>query len=162
MVPMNLAPVIVNALWTGLFACMLGVLLTAPRRNLAATFLCGSAGRLARDVLVGAGMSLSWATVVAAALIVLLGVTIARSHRVSPVVLISSALPLGASAAVFHTTVGLMRIPALRGEELSRATVALSSNMATAFTITLAIAMGLTIGIALVRVARRSSVWMES
>jgi uncharacterized membrane protein YjjB (DUF3815 family) len=151
-----------DAAWSGLFSAVLGVLLTAPRRHLTATFLCGLCGRLARDLLVTGGVPIAWATLLAAIVIVFVAVVGVRGHRVSPVVLVSSVLPLGASVAVFNTIVGLMRISALRGEALDAASVALSASLATAFTITLAIAMGLTAGIGFVRLLRRESTWVET
>jgi len=46
-----------------------------------------------------------------------------------------------------------------RGEELSGAAVALSANAGKAFTTSLAIALGLAVGTAVVRLFRREKVW---
>ncbi len=147
--------ILVNSLWAGLFAGGLGILLTAPPRYVVPSLLCGFAGRLARDLLMGVGVSQNWSTAVAAAVVVLVAVAVIERHRVSPVVLVSGILPLGAAVAMFNAIVGLMRVSSLTGEALSGASVALSANMGKAFTTSLAIALGLAAGMAIVRCFRR-------
>lgn len=149
----------IKSLWAGLFAAGMGILLTAPRRYLAPAFLCGFAGRLARDVLMYWGLSQNWSTVVAAAAIVLVAVAIIRGHEVSPVVTISGVLPLGAAVAMFNAILGLMKVSSLQGEALSEASIALSANTGKVFVTSLAIALGLAAGMAVVRVVRREKTW---
>jgi hypothetical protein len=77
---------------------------------------------------------------------------------VSPVVLITGVLPLGAAAAMFNAIIELMKLSSLKGEALSEASVALSANMGKVFITSLAIALGLGTGIAIVRFFRREEV----
>ena len=155
---MDLLAILMNSLWAGLFASGLGILLTAPPRYLVPTFLCGFAGRLARDVFMSWGMGQNWSTAVAAAMVVLIAVAIIRRHLESPVVLVSGVLPLGAAVAMFNAIVELMKVSSLKGEALSGASVALSANVGKVFTTSLAIALGLGAGIAIVRFFRREEV----
>lgn len=156
---MDLLKVLMNSLWAGLFAIDLGILLAAPPRQFVSAFFCGFAGRLTRDVSMSWGMSQNWSTVVGAAVVVLVAVAIIRRRAVSPVVLVSGVLPLGAAIAMFNAILELMKVSSLEGEALSRASVALSANIGKAFTTSLAIALGLAAGMAIVRLLRREEVW---
>ena len=158
---MDLLAILMNSLWAGLFAGGLGILLTAPPRYIAPAFLCGFAGRFARDVFMSWGMNQNWSTAVAAAVVVLVAVAVIRRHVVSPVVLISGVLPLGAAVAMFNAIIELMKVSSLKGEALSGASVALSANMGKVFTTSLAIALGLGAGMAIVRLFRREEVREE-
>jgi uncharacterized membrane protein YjjB (DUF3815 family) len=155
---MGLWAMLMNSLWAGLFAGGLGILLTAPSRYIVPTFLCALAGRLARDVFLNWGMGQNWATAVAAAVVVLVAVAIIRRPGVSPVVLVSGVLPLGAAVAMFNVILELMKVSSLKGEALSGASVALSANLGKVFTTSLAIALGLGAGMAIVRLFRREEV----
>ncbi len=147
--------IFMNSLWAGLFAGGQGILLTAPRRYVLSSFLCGFAGRFARDVFMSWGMSQNWSTAVAAAVVVLVGVAVIQRHVVSPVVVISGVLPLGAAVAMFNAIIDLMRVSSMKGEAISGASIALSANMGKVFTTSLAIALGLGAGIAIVRFLTR-------
>ncbi len=151
---LDITAILVNSLWAGLFAGSLGVLLTAPPRYVAPAFLCGFAGRFARDVFMGSGMSQNWATAVAAVVVVLLAMTVIRRDVESPVLSVSGVLPLGAAAAMFNAIVELLRVSSLKGEALSESSVALSANTGKAFTTSLAIALGLGAGTAIVQLLR--------
>ena len=157
---MNIAAIAQSALWAGLFSCGLGILFTSPPRQMARTFLCGLAARLTRDLLMGAGMSINWATVIAAAVLVLVAVAILREQIASPVVLFSGVIPLGAAVAMFRMIMGLVKVSTLQGDALSAASITLSADMGKVFTTTLAIAVGLGAGMAVVRLLRRESVWV--
>jgi len=155
---MDLWAILMNSLWAGLFASGLGILLTAPPRYLVPTFLCGFAGRLARNVFMSWGMGQNWSTAVGAAVVVLVAVAIIRRPGVSPVVLVSGVLPLGAAVAMFNAIVELMKVSSLKGEALSGASVALSANLGKVFATSLAIALGLGAGMAIVRLFRQEEV----
>jgi uncharacterized membrane protein YjjB (DUF3815 family) len=155
---MTLAPILVNSLWAALFSSGLGVILTSPPRALVACFLCGFAGRFVRDVATGWGLTHNWSTVIAATVVALLAMAIARHHRVSPVVLICGVLPLGASIAMFSMIVGLMKVASLKGDALIGASVALSADFGKAFTGTLAIALGLRAGMLIAQLLQREEV----
>jgi uncharacterized membrane protein YjjB (DUF3815 family) len=152
---MYLSALVTNSLWAALFAAGFGVILTTPARALIACFVCGFTGRCVRDVIMGWGLSQNWSTVIAAAAVVLVAVAIIRTHRISPVVLICGVLPLGAAVAMFNTIFELMKVSSLKGDALSAASVALTANAGKAFTGTLAIALGLAVGMAIARLFRR-------
>ena len=158
---MELLATLMNSLWAGLFAAGMGVLLTAPPQYIAPAFLSGFAGRFAFDVLVSCEMSQNWSTAVAAAAVVLVAVAVIRRHVVSPVVVISGVLPLGAAVAMFNAIIELMKVSSLKGEALSASSVALSANTGKVFTTSLAIAVGLGAGVAIVRCFRREEVREE-
>ena len=148
-----------KSLWAGLFASGFAITLTAPPRYIAPAFLCGAGDFFARGLLVSAGMNQDWATVVAAAALVLIAVASTRQdHEVSPVLLITGVLPLGAALAMFNTILALMKITSLKGEALAAESAALNANTSKVFVTTLAIALGLAGGIAIVRYFKRAEV----
>ncbi len=102
-----------------------------------------------------AGLSQNWATVIAAAAVVLVAVALIRRHTVSPVVLVCGVLPLGATVAMFKLMLALMQVSSLTGEALTAASVALTANLGNVFTTSLAIALGLGAGLVVVRLFRR-------
>jgi len=155
---MDLVAILIKGLCAGLFAGALGVLFTAPPRYIVPAFVCGFAGHFTRDALMGWGLTQSWSTAVAAAVVVFVAVAIIRGHVVSPVVLVSAVLPLGASMAMFSAILNLMKISSLQGEAVSGAAVALSANAGKAFVTSLAVALGLGAGMAIVRLFRRGDV----
>jgi hypothetical protein len=103
----------------------------------------------------GWDLSQNWATAVAAATVVLLAAAIVRRQAISPVVLISGVLPLGAAVAMFNLIVDLMKVSSSSGEALSAASVALIANAGRVSTGTLAIALGLGAGMAIVQFVKR-------
>lgn len=152
---MDLLLIATGSLWSGLFASGLAILLTAPPGYIARTFVCGFAGRLARDLLMSWGLTQNWSTAVAAAVVVLVAAAIMRGHSASPVVLVCGVLPLGAASAMFKMIIELMKVSSLAEEALSGASVALIANTGKVFTTSLAIALGLGAGIGFARLFRR-------
>ena len=152
---MDLSGILMNSLWGGLFGAGIAILFTAPREYLVATFFCGLVGRLVRDILTGLNLGQNLSIVIAAAVVVLVAVAIIRSHKVSPVVMICGVLPLGAATAMFNMVLGLMKLPKVSGNELRAASIEYTSNLATVFVTSLSIALGMGIGMAIVRLFRR-------
>ena len=142
-------------MWAALFAVGLGVRLTAPLQYLIPTFLGGFAGRLVHSLLVQGGMGRDWATVLAAAAIVAVAVATTRRHRVSPIVLICGVLPLGAAGAVFRAVFELLKASSAEGEALNAAALAWIAHASRAFTGTMAIALGLGVGMTITRLLDR-------
>ena len=103
----------------------------------------------------GSGLSQNWATAVAAAVVVLLAAAIVGLRALSPVPLMCGVLPLGAAVAMFNMILDLMKVSSSTGEALSGASVALIANTGKVFTGTLAIALGLGAGMAIVRFVGR-------
>ena len=156
---MDLGAVLVNSMLAGLFACGLGILLTAPLRYVAPAFICGFAACLSRDLFVSWGVNPNWATAIAAAVLVFVAVVIIREPTVPPVVLFSGVLPLGAASSMFSAILDLMRVSTLKGEALDAAAVGLIASAGRVFTVSLAIVLGLGIGLAIVRFLGRRKVW---
>ena len=152
---MDLSMILINSLWCGLFAAAMATLLTAPPRYLAATFVCGLAGRLVRDLLTGWGMGPNWSTVLAAVAVVMVAVAFIRRQHVSPVVLVCGVLPLGSALAMFNAILELMKLSTAQGDALSAASAAFTSNLAKVFVGAAAIAMGIGVGMALMRLFTR-------
>ena len=148
---MDLSMILINSLWCGLFAAAMATLLTAPPRYLVATFVCGLAGRLVRDLLTGWGMGSNWSTVLAAVAVVMVAVAFIRRQHVSPVVLVCGVLPLGSALAMFNAILELMKLSTAKGDALNAATMAFTSNLAKVFVGTLAIAVGIGLGMAILR-----------
>jgi uncharacterized membrane protein YjjB (DUF3815 family) len=155
---MHLASIFPDSLWAALFAVGLGIRLTAPLQYLVPTFLCGFAGRLVHSLLVQGGMGRDWATVLAAAAIVAVAVATTRRHRVSPIVLICGVLPLGAAGAVFRAVFELLKVSSAEGEALNAAALAWIAQASRAFTGTMAIALGLGVGLIITRLLDRREV----
>jgi uncharacterized membrane protein YjjB (DUF3815 family) len=152
---MNVSTILLNSSWAAVFATGFGMILTTPPRALIACFACGFTGRCLRDVLMGWGVSQNWSTAIAAAVLVVIAVAIVQRRSISPVVLICGVLPLGAAVAMFNAIIDLMKVSSLTGDALTAASVALSANVGKAFTGTLAIALGLAAGTAVVRLIKR-------
>ena len=148
---MNFSAILIESLWAGLFSIGIGILLTTPRQYIAPAFFCGFAGRFVRDLFIGWGFTQNWATTVAAAVIVFVAVAFIRRHGVSPVVLVSGVIPLGAAVAMFNMLIQLMKVSILKGAALNEASVVLSASIGKVFTTSLAIALGLEAGISIVR-----------
>jgi len=155
---MNYQLILENSFWAALFAISLGIILTTPVRALIYCFVCGFIGRFVRDISMGLGMSQNWSTVIASTLLVIVAVAIVKQQRVSPVILICSVLPLGSVVALFNMIIALMKAASLNGEELSAVTDAFISNSAKVFTGTLSIALGLGLGMAIVRFLKMNEV----
>jgi uncharacterized membrane protein YjjB (DUF3815 family) len=153
----ELLTILTNSLWAALFATGYGILLNTPPRFLVSCFACGFMGRAIRDVCMGWGLDQNWSTAAAVAVIVLLAAAIVRRRAVSPGVLICAILPLGSSVAMFSMIFDLLRVSSLNEEALVAAAVSLSANAGKAFTGTLAIALGLGAGMAIVRLVKRET-----
>jgi len=156
---MDLGAVLVNSALAGLFASGLGILLTAPLRYVGPAFICGFAGCLSRDLFVSCGVNPNWATAIAAMVLVFVAVTIIREPTVPPVVLFSGVLPLGAASSMFSAILDLMRVSTLKGEDLNVAAIQLIASAGRVFTVSLAIVLGLGVGLAFVRFIGRKKVW---
>jgi uncharacterized membrane protein YjjB (DUF3815 family) len=152
---MTLTPILASAVAAGCYAGAAGMLYTVGPRHLANAFVCGFAARLARDLLMDAGVTQNWATVVAAAVVVLVGMTTLRRHPAPLVVIATAVLPLAAAVPMLKAIVGLMNLSNLQGEPLAAATIALGGNLSKFFTTTLAIAVGLAAGLAILRLFSR-------
>jgi uncharacterized membrane protein YjjB (DUF3815 family) len=152
---MDFPSILMNAFWAGLFSAGLAVLLTAPPRYIFAALVCGLAGSGAKGILMEWGLGISQATVIASLIVVLAAALFTRRHEVSPVVLICGVLPLGASIAMFNTIFLLLLIPQATEDALNQYAVELTGSVGKAFTISLAIVLGLGAGTAIVRLIRR-------
>lgn len=148
---MNISAILINCIWAGLYSGGMGLLCTAPLRNILSAFFCGLVGCFSRDILISFGLSQNWSTAAASLSVVLVAMILIRGNEVSPVVLISGVLPLGATAAVFRMLIELIKVSTLKGEALNDSALAFISNTGKVFTTYLAITLGLAIGIMIMR-----------
>jgi uncharacterized membrane protein YjjB (DUF3815 family) len=155
---MDLPAIVMNSLWAGLLAGGLAILFTAPLQYVPATLLCGFAGRCVRDVFIAWGLNQNGSIVIAAVVVVLVAVVMTRGHAVSPIMLAAGVIPLGAAMAMFRAIFELLKISSLSGEALNASSVALTENIGEVFTTSLAISLGLGIGMAVVRILRHKEV----
>jgi uncharacterized membrane protein YjjB (DUF3815 family) len=143
----TITPILFNAIWAGLFAAALSVVLTAPPQAIFPSLLSGFAARLIRNALIGWGVSSSAAVVVAAAACVLLAVALARRRQnFSVIAIVTGVLPLGAAVALFNSIKGILSLSALKEQALIAASAQLSANLSTVFTTTLAMVLGIGVG----------------
>jgi uncharacterized membrane protein YjjB (DUF3815 family) len=138
---MDLTAILVNSLWSAVFATGMAVVFSTPSWALVPSFCCGFIARLVRDLLMGWGASQNLATFLAAALVLFIAASFVRRPGVSPIVMLAGIIPLGAAGALFRAIVGFLEVSSLKGEGLS-APVALISNLSILFTTTCAIAVG--------------------
>ncbi len=146
---MNLASLLANGVWAGLLSGACVILFSAPIQVLAAAAGAGFMARILRDALMQhAGASQALATFAAAAAVVIVMRTLIQIRRpgVSPVVVLSGLVPLGAAKSFFEAIVGLVRAPLLTGDALTAAQSAIVSNLSAVFTMTLALALGAAVG----------------
>lgn len=158
---MNISAILINCIWAGFYAGGMGLLCTAPLRSILSAFLCGFAGCFSRDILISWGLSQNWSTAAAAASVVLAAMILIRGNEVSPVVLISGIVPLGANPAVLRMIIELMKVSSLKGEALSESSAAFIANTGKVFTTYLAITLGLAIGIMIMRLFRKKNDYLS-
>jgi len=154
---MNLTPLVVDGLWAALFAMAMAVVLSAPLQGLFPSFCGGFVARFTRDVLIGWGAGENLAVLIAAAAVVIAAGGLIRRPGVSPMVMVSALIPLGAARAFFAAIVGFLQITSLKGEALAGAPLALISNLSKVFTTTSAIAVGVSMGVLIVRFVRHEA-----
>jgi uncharacterized membrane protein YjjB (DUF3815 family) len=142
---MDLTAILLNSMWSAIFAAGMAVVFSTPYWALLPSFCCGFIARLARDLLMAWGANQNLATFVAAAVVIFIAVSFVRRPGVSPIVMLAGIIPLGAAGALFRAIVGFLQVSSLKGEGLS-APVALISNLSVVFTTTAAIGLGAWIG----------------
>lgn len=143
--------ILVPALWAGVFAAAMSVVFSAPVHSVLPCFVGGLVGRLSRDLAIAAGATMELSSMLAAALVVTTAALLTRRAGLSPAVMVSALLPLGAAGAFFRALVGFMQISRLPQEELSRVSSELVINVSRVFMTSLAIALGVAIVLSLAR-----------
>ena len=149
---MNIQEILINCMWSAFFATSMSILNSTPYKYIIPTFVCGFTGVLIRDLFQGWGFSSNWSTLFAAFMIVLVAGLMIRSREIPPVVLICGVLPLWASVAMFRLLNDIRNVSNLNGDELSRAAIDLSANFAIVVVISIVIALGFAVGLALMRI----------
>lgn len=155
-------PLLINAFWAGLFAAGLGLLLTTPPQGLLPCFACGLAARLAQNLLRAGGLSQAAAVVMAAIVCVLVTTLFRWRPQLSPLVMVTGVLPLGAAVPLFRSIYGILTLYQLQGEALNAAVVQLIANLSNVFTTTLAIVLGIWLGLLLLTALGRKDLLVES
>jgi uncharacterized membrane protein YjjB (DUF3815 family) len=151
----DLLPLLVDAVWGGLFAAIMAVLFQAPTSALLPCFVAGLAGRLARNLLLAAGAGPHLTTFLAATLVALIASVMFRRPGASPLVMVSALLPLAAAVAFFRAIAAFLRLPALNSRPPEALTEVMFVNLANLFTTTAAIGAGVAVAVVVVRLARR-------
>lgn len=154
---MIIQDILTNSLWCGLFACCMSILNSTPYKYIIPTFICGFTGIVVRDLLENAGLSANWATLFSAFMIVIIAGAVIRSKYIPPVVLICAILPQWATVAMFNFLNDLRKVSILSGEQLTNTTIQLTANFASLVIISLVIAIGFAIGIAVLKMIYRES-----
>lgn len=159
---MDWFPLLMNALWGGFFAAGLGLLLTTPPQGLLPCFASGLAGRLARNLLIAGGLSQTASVVMAAIVCVLVTILLSRRPQLSPLAMITGVLPLGAAVPLFRSIHGILTLHRLQGDALNKAVVQLIANLSNVFTTTLAIVLGIWLGLLLLTALGRKALLVRS
>ncbi len=150
---MSIPALLIDGLWSALLAAAIAIIFAAPLQALMPSFFGGFIARVARDGLMQAGASQTVATLAAAAAVVIVVMTMVRIRRpgISPIVILSSFVPLGAAKPFFLAIIGILKVTSLKGEALAAAPVALLTNISLVFKTTIAIAIGATLGAIIVQ-----------
>jgi uncharacterized membrane protein YjjB (DUF3815 family) len=156
------ASVLVPILWSGLFAACIAIVLTSPPKYLANSFLAGASGRFVQEALIMSGLAPAAATLFAAAAVVLVAVAAQRNREVSPAIVISAVLPLASIVSMVNAMWHLLTLASLRGEALKTAIAVLGFDVAEVGLTSLAIAAGVGLGLAIVRVGNMEQLWGEA
>jgi hypothetical protein len=139
------------SLWSGLAAAVMGVIFSAPASAALPCFVGGFVARFARDLLLSAGATPVIATLVAAFLVVISASLLTRRPGLSPVVMVSALLPIGAAGPFFRAIAGFLRLASLPAEQSAGPTVELMTNLSRVFTTTLALAIGVSLAVLFMR-----------
>ena len=152
---MEITSILYYSALSGLSACAIGLIFTAPLRFLPSIYVCGFTARFIRDLCVSWDVSMSISTALAAIALVAAAFILLKEHEVSPVVLISGVMPLGVTVEIMRMITGLLRISSTTGDAQSKAAIVFISNFSIVFTTLLAIAFGLAAGISIMRLFRK-------
>ncbi|HIK17984.1 MAG TPA: threonine/serine exporter family protein [Leptolyngbyaceae cyanobacterium M33_DOE_097] len=159
---MDWFPMLINACWGGLFAAGLGVMLTTPSQGLLPCFACGMVGRLVRNLLIAGGLSQAASVAMGAIACVLVATLFSRRFHLTPLAMVTGVLPLGAAVPLFRSIHGILTLHRLQGEALSEAVVQLIANLSNVFTTTLAIVLGIWLGLLILKVLGRKDLLLRS
>lgn len=151
----DLSTIIYGGLWSGSLSLVIAILFSAPIAALLPSFCGGLIARVVLDALMGAGASRPLATAIAAAAVVIVVVPLIRFRHpgVSPIVILSSFVPLGAAKAFFAVIDVSLRLTTLKGDAAAAAAATLVSNGSIVFWATLALAFGASAGTLLIQAA---------
>ena len=155
---MSIESVLIDGLWSALFATAMSIRNSTPYKYILPTFISGVIAVFTRDLLENAGLSTNWSTLFAAFMIVISTGIFIRSRRVPPVVMVCAVLPLWASVSMFNMLDDLRKVSLLSGDALNKAAIDLSANSAVVLVITIVIALGFAAGMAVLNlIFRRES-----
>jgi uncharacterized membrane protein YjjB (DUF3815 family) len=150
----NVSTILMDGLWGGLLSLAMAAVFASPYQALLPSFCCGFIARGVRDALVGRGVGQVLAIAIAAALVVMTAVVLVRRSGVSPIVMVSGLIPLGAAAPFFSAIVDFLQISSRRGDALDPVPLKLVLDLSKVFTTFLAIAVGGGLGFELARIFR--------
>jgi uncharacterized membrane protein YjjB (DUF3815 family) len=143
-VGVDLSALLQDAFWSAVAATGFAMLFNVPVRTLPACALAGAVGHALRSALIGLGVTLEAATLVAATLIGVLGVFFARRwHAPSSIFTVSGAIPLVPGTFAFQTMIGVIRLAVFDPADSAAALVAIGANGIRTGLILAAIAVGI-------------------
>ena len=155
---MSIQDILIDGLWSALFATAMSIRNSTPYKYIIPTFISSVIAVLTRDLLENTGLSTNWSTLFAAFMIVISSGIFIRSQRVPPVVLVCAVLPLWASVSMFNMLNDLRKVSLLSGDALNKAAIDLSANTAVVLVITIVIALGFAAGLVVLKlIFRRES-----
>jgi uncharacterized membrane protein YjjB (DUF3815 family) len=145
MTPINTAlELLQDAFWSGLAALGFAILFNTPRRLLVGCFVSGAVGHAARTALMGAGISIELATLMAATIVGFLGLSL--SHRMrcpASIFTITGAIPMVPGVFAYHTMIGLLSVASMNPADSGTVLVEASFNAVKTGVILSALAIGI-------------------
>jgi uncharacterized membrane protein YjjB (DUF3815 family) len=95
--------------WSGVAALGFAILFNVPKRLLFGCFIAGAVGHLLRTILVNAGSSLEFGTLIGAAVVGFVSVYLAARYTVpASIFAVTGAIPLVPGVFAYQTIIGLL------------------------------------------------------
>jgi uncharacterized membrane protein YjjB (DUF3815 family) len=115
--------------WSGTAALGFAVLFNTPSRLLVGCFLCGAVGHGVRALLVSLGASVEFATLIGAASVGFLSVSLAARYRVpASVFAVTGAIPLVPGVFAYKTIVSLLNVTSVAADHRLDLLIAAAMN----------------------------------
>jgi uncharacterized membrane protein YjjB (DUF3815 family) len=125
----DLLLILQDAFWSALAALGFAVILNVPRQALLGSALGGALGHALRTLLMQLGLDIVVATLVAAGLIGVVGVLLARRWGIpSPVITVSASITLVPGVFAYETMIAILEIARGDSPDMQAALVTAASN----------------------------------
>lgn len=138
------APLLQDALWSGLAAVGFAVLFNVPRRLLVGCFVSGAVGHAARTALAAGGLALEPATLFAATLVGFVSVRLAQRFDCRLALFtITGAIPMIPGVFAYRTMLGLLSVASMSPADSGTILIDASINAIRTGVILSALAIGI-------------------